>query len=143
MFRGQVDPAHQIHDFNPGIDEHGVFWTVRVPDHAVRVDLEDARASMLVSSLEVEDYHDINNALADGPSVPARVWYQIHWRGVQKRITVRDPVNQFFGRYIEDTATVGWRAERRGVRFVSDPARTSITEFALIGRERNGVFFPG
>jgi hypothetical protein len=142
VFRGQVDPAHQIHDFNPGIDEHGVFWTTRIPDHSVHADLDHARARMHVSDFEVEDYHDLFNALQDGPSIPARVWFDIRWSGVSRRVSIRDVTNRFSGRYIEDTATVSWRAEERGARFRSDPADTSTSEFAVIGRERNGVFFP-
>jgi hypothetical protein len=40
------------------------------------------------------------------------------------------------------TATTEWAALRDdGLTFVSDPASTSITEFALLVKERNGVFF--
>jgi hypothetical protein len=120
-----------------------VFWTTRIPDHTVMVNLDRARARMHVSALEVEDYHDLFNALADGPSVPARVWFDIRWHGVNRRVSIRDATNRFAGRYIEDTATISWRAEERGARFRSDPASTSVSEFAVIGRERNGVFFPG
>jgi hypothetical protein len=132
----------QIHDFNPGIDEHGVFWTTRLPHHAVDVDLDRARAEMAVDHLDVADYFTFANALADGPSAPALASFELRWRGVVDRVTVRDPVNRFAGRYILDAAAVRWSARERGFRYTSDPASTSTSEFALIGQERNGVFFP-
>ena len=134
-------PDHQIHDFNPGIAESGLFWTVRLPDLSVAVDLDAAVASMRVSDQDIEDYHDIVNALMDGPSVPASVSYRIHWHGVNQRVNVHDATNGFQGTYIEDSATVEWSGSEAGFTFVSDPADTSITEFAEIGREKNGVFF--
>ncbi len=54
---------------------------------------------------------------------------------------LRDQVNHFRGRFIEDTATVKFTVEEPGFRFVSDPANTSVNEFSEIGRERNGSFF--
>ena len=134
-------PENQIHDFNPGIAPSGLFWTVRVPDHSVSIDLEDARATLQISDRDVEDYHDIVNSLQDGPSKPAEVSFHMAWHGVKQRVTVRDTTNRFTGRYIEDFATIAWSAREAGFHFVSDPCHTSITEFAEIGRERNGVFF--
>jgi len=133
---------HQIHDFNPGIAESGLFWTIRLPADSVHVDLEDATASLDVTDLDIEDYHDLVNALQDGPSVPAMVSYHIRWRGVKQRVKIRDTANNFAGRFIEDTATIAWSAREQGFKFVSDPARTSTNEFSVIGHERNGIFFP-
>ena len=96
---------------------------------------------MTLRDVDVEDYHDIVNALKEGPSVPADVSFHIGWHGVQKRVHLRDQKNHFVGDYIEDQATMAWNAERKGFIFVSDPASTSFTNFAEIGHERNGVFF--
>ena len=96
---------------------------------------------MNVNDENVADYHDIINALKGGPSVPSDVSFHIHWQGVQKRTQVRDKKKRFAGSYIEDKATIEWTAERKGFIFVSDPANTSFTNFAEIGRERNGIFF--
>jgi hypothetical protein len=96
---------------------------------------------MDVSGLHVEDYHDIVNALMDGPSVPATVSYHLRWSGVSRRVKTRDKTNKFVGNFIEDTATIRWSARRRGFKFVSAHTNTSTTVFAQIGRERNGVFF--
>jgi hypothetical protein len=138
---GTVVPNNQIHDFNPGIAPSGLFWTIRIPDESVEVDLDDAEASMNLSDVEIEDYHDIVNALQDGPSVHADVSFHVRWHGVKDRVHVRDKQNEFVGDFIEDTATCRWSAETEKFKFVSAPANTSTTVFAQIGRERNGVFF--
>jgi hypothetical protein len=108
----------------------------------VQVDFEKGNASLRVSSLDVEDYHDVVNALLDGPSVEAEVSYEINWSGITNRFELHDAVNTFAGKYENTSATIKWAALRDdGLTFVSDPASTSFTEFALLGRERNGVFF--
>jgi hypothetical protein len=96
---------------------------------------------MTVNHVEIEDYHDIANALKDGPSVPANVSFHMRWSGVQKRVHLHDVQKKFDADLILDTATIGWSAREKGFKFVSDPANTSTTVFAAIGRERNGVFF--
>jgi len=60
---------------------------------------------------------------------------------VNERVKTRDKTNRFVCTFIEDTATMAWSARRNDFKFVSDPANTSTTIFAEIGRERNGVFF--
>jgi hypothetical protein len=92
-------------------------------------------------NLETRDFHDLKNTLLRGPSVPADVSFRIRWSGDNARVNVRDDTNQFVGNYIEDTATVSWSSKQKGFKFVSDPASTSTSLFAEIGRERNGVFF--
>jgi hypothetical protein len=138
---GAVASGHQIHDFNPGIAPSGLFWTIRIPDESVEVDLEDATASMNLSEVEIRDFFTIPNALMRGKSVHADASFNLQWSGVKKRVQTSDATNQFAGSYIEDTATLAWSAEEEGFKFVSDPADTSTTLFAEIGHERNGVFF--
>lgn len=52
-------------------------------------------------------------------------------------------MNGFLGRYRECAATIQWSGEEAGFSFVSDPASSSMTRFAEIGRERNGIFMGG
>jgi hypothetical protein len=134
-------PANQIHDFDPGIAESGLFWTIRVPDERVEVDLDDATASMSLGDAEVRDFFSIPNALMHGKSIPADVSFRMHWHGVKSRVHLHDPVNHFDANLIEDSATIQWRAREDDFMFVSDPEATSTTVFAAIGREHNGVFF--
>ena len=74
-----MDPKNQIHDFNPGIAENGLFWTIPLPESSLDVHFGKGTGSLHVSGLDVEDYHDIVNALQDGPSVEATVSFDIHW----------------------------------------------------------------
>ena len=79
---------------------------------------------------------------------------RIHWTGVLRRVSFSNATTRFAGRYVENTATIEVTtttpattppftptAQNR-FRFVSDPA-TTVTNFAQIGRERNGSLFPG
>lgn len=142
LYEGSVDPANQVNDFNPGIRRTGLFWTTRLPQSSIDVDIDQAEASMNVDGIDVEDYHDIVNALQDGPSEPAEVSYRIRWHHRLDRFTVRDKKNDFGGRYVQTGATIQWSARKDGFRFRSDPASDSEAELAFIGRERNGKFFP-
>ena len=82
------------------------------------------------------------NALKDGPSVPASASFRIRWRGAKNRFKVRDDTNGFAARFTETAATIEWSGEESGFKFVTDPAKASVSRMALIGRERNGIFSP-
>ena len=80
---------------------------------------------------------------------------RMHWSGSINRRSHTDCVDAFRGEFVENVATIEVvvttpaqpasvcppRAAQNGFRFVSDPAQTSISNFAQIGQERNGVFF--
>ena len=140
--------TNQIHDFNPGFGEpvnaagDRTFWTIAIPDQDVRIPKGQGKAGMRVQDLEVEDYFNLGNALADGPSVDATVSFEVRWTPpVTRKVHVADPATEFDGTFLETHATVTWSASEDGFTFVSDPAPTSIQLFAETGRERNGVFF--
>jgi hypothetical protein len=62
------------------------------------------------------------------------------WLPVIQRDTIRDQVNGFAGQFIENAATIQWSAStEEGFAFESDENTLS---YALIGKERNSVFFP-
>ena len=118
-----------------------MFWTIRVPDDSVEVDLDDARASIDLRDVEVRDFFNFLNFLNGGPSVPADVSFHVRWSGVNQRTHLHDNQKKFDANLILDTATMAWSARRKDFKFESDPAHTSFSLFAAIGRERNGVFF--
>ena len=133
--------THQIHDFNLDIDPFpdGVFWTKPMEADVVEVDLEDREATLRVSGLHLTDYFTLANSFADGGLLgekPATVSFEVRWSGGGAAQTIGDGAN-FEARVIEDSATIHWRAEEEGFRFVS---KTSTLNFAEIGSERNGVF---
>jgi len=134
-----VGLTSQVHDFNPGIDDDtGLFWTAPLDRGSIRVNLADGSASLHVGDLDVEDYHDVVNALLDGPSVEASVAFDVSWSGVDERVKIRNPDVDFGGEYIRNGATLVWSATESGFSFVSDPLASG---FATIGHERNGAFF--
>jgi hypothetical protein len=118
-----------------------LFWTILVPDDSVEVDFDDARASINLRDVDVRDYHNIPNALSFGPSVPANVSFHILWSGVQQRTHLHDNQKRFDAQLILGAATMAWSARKKDFKFESDPANTSFSLFAAIGRERNGAFF--
>jgi len=76
----------------------------------------------------------------------------IEWSGILSTETANQPVNQMRGTFIENTARIAVTATTprtmvtalsngHGFRFVSDPASTSVSNFALIGLEQNGIYF--
>jgi len=141
---GQVVPnvfTNQIHDFNPGIAKSGLFWTIRIPDERVEVDLDDATASMSLSGVELRDFFNLPNALMHGKSIHGDASFHVRWHGVTSHVHLHDDVNHFDARVIEDSATIQWSAREKDFLFVSDPEETSTTVFAAIGQERNGIFF--
>jgi hypothetical protein len=48
----------------------------------------------------------------------------------------------YAAQWIYDTASIGWSGQQDGFTFVSNSADTSVSQFAAIGHERNGRFFP-
>ena len=134
--------SNQVSDFNPGIRPSGLFWTVPVRENAILTELDDGAtpsATLDVADLDVEDYHNLNNALHDGPSVEATVSFRVHWGGSSTPLELHNSQLRFSGTYFVDTASIAWSASEPGFTFTSDP--TSHSVFAVIGHERSGVFF--
>jgi hypothetical protein len=99
---------------------------------------------MIVKHLEIEDYHNFDNALRDGPAAKAQVSFDCRWKDpIGKTFEVRNPASdqRFAGRFTQTHATVEWSAEEKGFAFRSDPAATSAAVYAEVGSERNGFFF--
>jgi hypothetical protein len=133
-----VGLTSQVHDFNPGIAESGLFWTAPIDRGSVRVNLGAGSASMHVADLDVEDYGNVVNALQDGPSVEATVSFDVSWSGVNERVKIRNRNTDFAGEFIRSSATLAWSAQETGFSFQSDALTAG---FATIGHERNGSFF--
>jgi hypothetical protein len=117
---------------------------VRIADDSVdEVKPAAGRAELEVEDIDIEDYHDLVNALKDGPSDPARASFEVRWfRKIQTRHIVNPAMDQQFeGTFTQTHAQVEWSARKKGFAFQSDPASTSQVVYAEVGEERNGVFF--
>ena len=137
----------QIHDLNPS-DYHptGLFWTIEIPEDGIEVNLGKGHASMEAKRVPIFDYGNIGNALSGGaPRTPGVVSFRVVWSGVNQRVNIRntDPLyGGFAGNFVRNTAQMEWTAVTDDFLFVSAPLRTSSSNFAEIGEERNGSFFP-
>ena len=142
LFTGPVGSG-QIHDFNPGIRAGGLFWTQPVSADSLDVDLERGTATLSEVDLDVEDYHNLHNALIDGPSDPASVSFEMRWAAVEHEplMKVTDPVHRFTGKFRISAVEIAWSAKVGSFVFVSDAPGTTVNVRSVIGRERNGVFF--
>ena len=100
-------------------------------------------ASLDVEGLALFDYFNLNNALSDGSAIDAidaTVSYSIQWSEDGAPLTIDDGANFHFGGR-QTKGFISWSASEAGFTFKSDPANTTITNFALVGRERNGRFY--
>jgi hypothetical protein len=141
LFNGPVG-TNQVHDFNPGIrDVTQLFWTQPISRDALDFDFGEGEATLKVSNLDEEDYHDLHNALVDGPSDPASVSFKMRWTATARAMNVTDAVHGFTGRFRISTVTIEWSAKTPTFEFFSDPARDTVNVMSVIGRERNGIFF--
>jgi hypothetical protein len=132
---------NQLHDFAPPIPASGLFWTTPVSPDSVRVDLDRASASLRVSDLPIPDWGDLRYATTDGPNVPSVVSFDVRWDGALNRASRSHEEQRWTGDYVQTRATIEWSAQQEGFRFASDPASSSQSQAAVMGRHRNGVFF--
>ncbi len=130
----------QIHDFSPGVSETGLFWTVPVAADTVAFDAALDSASLRIPSLDMPDAFNLANSLAEGPSMPGNVAFEVVWTATGPAQPVRSDAHGFVGEFRTAQATVAWSGSTEHARYTSDPADGSKTVFAAVGRERNGVF---
>jgi hypothetical protein len=127
----------------------GLFWTKAIPSHSFDFDFEDAEAELELENFELDDYHDVANALINDKEVnTGHVNVELNWSGVLKRGTARvnDPATKrkFTTQWINDKANLEWSAAEpatqtaHGFKFHSTGGSTG---FGQIARERNGKFF--
>ncbi len=139
LYNGAVSLPNQIHDFNPGIRESGLFWTVPVKEEALQVDMEAGKATLALSDFDLEDYGNLENALKEGAEVDASVSFNMTWTATADPFNVSDPVHTFAGRFSLATVDITWSATAPGFEFTSSPGVTQFKSY--FGRERNGIFF--
>jgi len=138
--------TNQTHDFNPGMD-NGLFWTVSIPSGSVKVNPGAGKASLIVNDLELEDYHNVGNALVDVASDEASASYSVLWDPPKTRGQIRNAAIGFSLDFVTTSATMAWTAkhETPNQTFVSiGPSTTAgLSAAPLVGHGRNGKFFPG
>ena len=141
---GAVAPdfSNQIHDFEPGITDSGLFWTVPLPDDTVQVDLAAGTAEMHLRSLDVIDGYSFASLTSGGPSEPATVSFDVWWHTPTAVEHLRDETQGFAATLLEVTSEIAFTAQTADFAFASDAPGVSQTLYARIGFEANGVFLP-
>jgi hypothetical protein len=145
------------HSWDGGLSPTNVVWAVRIPNGSAHVNLNQGTASLHVENLCVLDAFTVPNSLAGvnrtvNPVLGIIDSLRIEWSGITTVETANESVNQMRGTFVEGTATVAVTAitprtmvttlsNGHGFKFVSDPASTSVSHFALIGEEQNGVYY--
>lgn len=141
-----------MHSYDAGISESLVFWTTPLPPGSAKVDLIGGTASLKANNIcSVFDAFTVANSnTLDRPLgfVSGIInSLDMEWSNViDSFIGFSDAVDKFAGDFYQvSRVTIAVTATTpvstgHGFRFVSDPAST-ITNFAQIGSERNGVFF--
>jgi hypothetical protein len=145
------------HSWDGGLSATNVFWALHIPEGSAHVDLDAGTASLHVEQLCVYDAFTVANSVQGVNRQVNQVKgiinsLDIEWSGVIKRDSAVEPVNKMRGSFVENTARISVAATTpitavtllsngHGFRFVSDPASTSVSNFAQIGHEQNGSFF--
>jgi hypothetical protein len=76
------------------------------------------------------------------PMFPRRaiVSFEVEWSGLLDTAEIDNTSQGFKGSFLQTGATINWSASQHGFRFESEVPNPSRNLFAVIGRERNGVF---
>ena len=148
MFEGPAAPdfSNQVHDFDPGFGDCGLFWMVPIPSGAAHIEPGAGKASFRMENLAITDYGSIPNGLFHfAPPTPGRVSFDIEWSGVTARNNVRnpDPMQRFGGEFATTQAHVMWRGWIGDALVFESSDDGQTTAFGQVGDEFNGAFFPG
>lgn len=140
------DPTQEVHDWEPGIADNGLFWTIPIAPGWVDVDPVTGSARFAGRNLPVPDWHDFFNAVAGGDSIPSRVDFEVTWTGTGPPQHIRDTAFGFEGNYVPASATITFTAanDKGGVVFRNDPDLSAQFNpvAAVVGTEQNGRFLP-
>ena len=148
---GDFTNSTQVHDWNPGIEPSGLFWTMPISDDLISADVDRGRARFHARHLSVPDYKDFSNSIAppteQEPPIPSHVSFDVRWNRRAKPTVVRDDTYDFAGVFIDDkdvfgAITIDFAAQHDGDDVVYRSDRGEQIVFSGgVGRERNGIFF--
>lgn len=145
-----ADPTHQVHDWEPGIADSGLFWTIPISSGSIKADPTTGRARFRVEALKVGDYHDFFNAVSGGTPLPSRVSFDVVWMGGGSPVQLRDETFTFEGDYIPSPARISFVAsdDRSGIVYRSEAEgqyNPTLEQGGAgdpaVGTERNGRYF--
>jgi hypothetical protein len=139
------DPSQQFHDWEPGIEPSGLFWTVPFPGSATSAAPGAGEARLHAESMAVPDFTNFFNAISPSPDPaprPSHVSFDVRWEGRGDRLKIRDADYGFTGHFVAGQATIAFTAKDDDSPVVyTSVAEGQTTLSAGVGHERNGVFF--
>ncbi len=118
-----------------------MFWTVAIPPSAIAYDLAAGTASYKLTNYAIKDWINFEQSIAQVTSFPATVSFDMTWLQPDKRYHVDKADQKFAYDFLFTKSTIVWSAEQENFKFASDPADPSLSQFASVGHERNGVFY--
>lgn len=137
----------QVHDFNPGVFASGLFWTIQIPDDAVKVTGDTLTISLEnVSVVDQQTFPNPGNLNLGTSGTPATVSFTITYQrtGAARhvRATSADPLSPF------NWAGKMWKATNSGTfsvayndgSFKAKGSFESAGNFGEMGTEKNGLF---
>ncbi len=131
----------QIQDYNPGIAPSGLFWTIRVPDGAVRVNHDATSATYGLKNVTLFDYPNVEVAFLQPPAPTVTASFDMTFKAKGSRFKSRDTAQHFTGLFRLADSRLEWNAIGSNFEYQSDPMSTSTTVYSAIGFERNGIFY--
>jgi hypothetical protein len=140
---GDFANSTQVHDWNPGIEPSGLFWTIPVRDDQVSVQPGSGRARFSARNLAVPDYLDFIRSVTPGTiPIPSHVSFDVRWQGGGAVSTLHDDTYEFSGRFVDGPIGIDFTTRQDGSDVVyRSNSDGQITVGGGAGRERNGVFF--
>jgi hypothetical protein len=141
LFRGQVVPANEVHDFHPRIAPSGLFWVVAVPKGGLIFSTDGKTATFEMENVAVVD--EPKFPALDAESTPAILSGKMVCTATDEKIVYDDPYKQFRVEGYRATAQMEVQVSvpSTGFSWKSDPLSTSKANFAIIGDEVNGRYY--
>ena len=141
LFKGQLAPSNQVHDFHPPVGPCGLYWVVPVPDGGVTFSNDGRSAILQMKQIEIIDQPKWPQFKAE--AIPAIMDLRIVWKATDEKISYNDPQKQFRVDGFKATAQLEASVEVPSIGFSwkSDPLETSTANFAIIGDEVNGKYY--
>jgi hypothetical protein len=116
-----------------------------VPRESIEVHLGAGQASFRLTT-RIFDDHDLQSSLtkvfpAGFPQI-AQVTFDVEWSGILDRAHIRNEDQQFEGDFLQTGSTIRWSSTNPGgFQFMSEGPNPARVVNAVVGHERNGVFF--
>jgi hypothetical protein len=138
------DPTQQVNDWEPGIADNGLFWTIPIAPGMVTIDPASGSARYVGRNVPVGDFHDFFSAVGGGDSIPSHVWFEVTWTGTGPPQHISDSEFGFVGDFVPARAEISFTASQdtSDVVYRNDPDLSAQTSPAppVVGTERNGRF---